>query len=141
MINSTFVAFEECRKGDRLPISTVIDNLVFDTNGLIPVVAQDHQSGEVLMLAWMNRVAIELTLTSGDMTYWSRSRSELWRKGDTSGHGQRLKTMRADCDGDTLLCDVEQIGAACHTGRKSCFYLQMDINSMSAAITESIPAI
>jgi phosphoribosyl-AMP cyclohydrolase len=97
-------------------------SLTFDGRGLIPAIAQDHRSGEVLMLAWMNAASVAETLASGRATYWSRSRGELWRKGDTSGHVQRLVEMRIDCDRDCLLLLVEQTGPACHTNRRSCFY-------------------
>jgi phosphoribosyl-AMP cyclohydrolase len=94
----------------------------FDRDGLIPAVAQQHDSGEVLMLAWMNRDAILETLTRGQVCYWSRSRQKLWRKGETSGQEQRLVELRLDCDGDTLLLLVDQKGVACHTGRRNCFF-------------------
>jgi len=97
-------------------------SLRFDANGLIPAVAQDHASGEVLMLAWMNAEAVVRTLQTGRVTYWSRSRKSFWVKGETSGHTQRLIEMRVDCDRDCLLVVVEQTGPACHTGRRSCFY-------------------
>ncbi|MFQ5565444.1 MAG: phosphoribosyl-AMP cyclohydrolase [Paracoccaceae bacterium] len=97
-------------------------SLTFDDQGLIPAIAQAHDSGEVLMMAWMNAEAVAETLASGRVTYWSRSRRELWRKGATSGHAQRLVEMRLDCDRDCLLVIVEQTGPACHTGRRSCFY-------------------
>ena len=96
--------------------------LHFNSEGLIPAVAQDHASGEVLMLAWMNAESIAATLTSGFATYWSRSRDKLWRKGETSGHTQRLIELRLDCDGDTVLLLVEQTGPACHTGNRTCFF-------------------
>jgi phosphoribosyl-AMP cyclohydrolase len=94
----------------------------WNSQGLIPAVAQDASSGEVLMLAWMNEESLELTLTEGRAVYWSRSRRALWRKGETSGHIQQLVDIKLDCDGDTLLLKVEQTGAACHTGRYSCFF-------------------
>jgi phosphoribosyl-AMP cyclohydrolase len=94
----------------------------WNDQGLLPVVTQDADSGEVLMLAWMNAAALEQTLTSGDVVYWSRSRRELWRKGATSGNTQRLVEARLDCDGDTLLLRVHQTGGACHTGRRNCFF-------------------
>lgn len=140
MENDFFLSLEASEQGARQPLSTVLDNLAFDSRGLIPVIAQDHLNGDVLMMAWMNRDAIEETLTSGHMTYWSRSRSQLWRKGETSGHRQTLKSMRVDCDGDTLLCQVKQLGGACHTNRKTCFYLQVDKDSSSVRTTESKPA-
>ena len=94
----------------------------FDGQGLVCAVAQQHDSGEVLMVAWMNRAALSETLASGQVCYWSRSRGKLWRKGETSGQTQRLVELRVDCDGDTLLLRVDQKGVACHTGRRACFY-------------------
>jgi len=95
--------------------------LVFDERGLLPVVVQEAGTGEVLMLAWANAEAVEDTLTTRRATYWSRSRGELWVKGETSGHTQRVVSVAADCDGDTLLYVVEQTGPACHTGTQTCF--------------------
>ena len=95
---------------------------------------EDDETGEVLMMAWMNREALEHTLASGNVTYWSRSRAQLWRKGETSGNHQRLVKLRIDCDGDTLLCDVEQVGPACHTGRSNCFYLSVDRHKNSVTL-------
>ena len=100
----------------------LVANLAFDRDGLVPAIAQQHDTGEVLMVAWMNRTAIERTLATGDVHYWSRSRMKLWRKGETSGQAQRLVELRIDCDGDTLLLLVDQTGVACHTGRRSCFF-------------------
>ncbi|MBC7156949.1 MAG: phosphoribosyl-AMP cyclohydrolase [Rhodobacteraceae bacterium] len=97
-------------------------SLRYDDRGLIPAVAQDAATGEVLMLAWMNAEAVARTLASGRVTYWSRSRQAFWVKGETSGHVQRLVEMRLDCDRDALLVRVEQTGPACHTGRQSCFF-------------------
>ena len=97
-------------------------SLKYDAQGLIPCVAQDHASGEVLMVAWMNAASVAATLQSGNVTYWSRSRAAFWVKGETSGHHQRLVELRLDCDRDCLLALVEQEGPACHTGRRSCFY-------------------
>ncbi|SFH34298.1 phosphoribosyl-AMP cyclohydrolase [Palleronia marisminoris] len=96
--------------------------LKFDAAGLVPAIAQDHSSGEVLMLAWMNAEAVAKTLDTGRVTYWSRSRQAFWVKGETSGHLQHLVEMRVDCDRDCLLVLVRQEGPACHTGRRSCFY-------------------
>ena len=93
----------------------------FNDQGLVAVVAQQHDTGEVLMLAWMNAEALDHTLETGRVTYWSRSRRSLWRKGDTSGQVQNLVDLRLDCDGDTILALVDQLGVACHTGRRSCF--------------------
>lgn len=100
----------------------MLDTLHFGDHGLIPAIAQQHDTGEVLMLAWMNRESIAETLRTGRVCYWSRSRQALWRKGETSGQVQRLVELRLDCDGDTLLLLVDQHGVACHTGRRSCFY-------------------
>lgn len=101
-------------------------NLSFNDKGLIPVIVQDHLSNEVLMLAYMNQEALDLTLTSGKMHYYSRSRQMLWLKGETSGHYQYLKDLSIDCDADTLLAKVEQVEAACHTGNYSCFFREID---------------
>ncbi len=100
--------------------------IAFDARGLVPAIAQRHDTGEVLMLAWMNREAVAETLATGRVCYFSRSRGALWRKGETSGHTQRLVEMRIDCDGDAILLLVEQVGAACHTGARSCFYRRAD---------------
>lgn len=100
----------------------LLDAIAFDRDGLVPAVAQQHDSGEVLMLAWMNREAVAQTLRTGEAHYWSRSRQRIWRKGEQSGQGQRLVELRLDCDGDALLLLVDQTGVACHTGRRTCFY-------------------
>ncbi|WP_425501044.1 phosphoribosyl-AMP cyclohydrolase [Skermanella pratensis] len=100
----------------------VLDLVSFDANGLVAAIAQQHDTGEVLMLAWMNRAALEETLATGRVCYFSRSRGKLWRKGETSGQIQHLKELRVDCDGDAVLLLVDQTGVACHTGRRSCFY-------------------
>ncbi len=97
-------------------------SLKYDANGLIPAIAQDHRSGEVLMMAWMNAESVAKTLEDGRVTYWSRSRQAFWTKGESSGHVQRLVELRVDCDRDCLLLLVEQTGPACHTNRRSCFY-------------------
>ena len=97
-------------------------DVVFDENGLIPAIAQDADNGEVLMMAWMNATSLAKTLETGRVTYWSRSRQELWAKGETSGHIQELIELRVDCDRDCLLMKVRQTGPACHTNRRSCFY-------------------
>ncbi|MFO7806078.1 MAG: phosphoribosyl-AMP cyclohydrolase [Paracoccaceae bacterium] len=97
-------------------------SLSYNAAGLIPAIAQDAQSGEILMMAWMNAEAVQRTLDSGDVTYWSRSRQAFWVKGATSGHTQRLVDFRVDCDRDCLLVTVQQEGPACHTGRRTCFY-------------------
>jgi phosphoribosyl-AMP cyclohydrolase len=102
--------------------AAVLPALKFDRDGLVAAVAQQHDTGEVLMLAWMNADAVAETLATGRVCYYSRSRQELWRKGETSGQVQRLVELRVDCDGDTLLLLVDQTGAACHTGTRSCFF-------------------
>ncbi len=97
-------------------------DLLYNADGLIPAIAQQHDTGEVLMMAWMNRASIAETLATGQVCYWSRSRQSFWRKGESSGHVQRLHELRYDCDGDTILLLVDQKGPACHTNRRSCFY-------------------
>jgi phosphoribosyl-AMP cyclohydrolase len=104
---------------------TLLGELRFDAAGLVPCIAQATGTGEVLMLAWMNEAALRRTLETGQVTYWSRSRQALWTKGETSGHRQRLVSLRIDCDGDALLLEVEQEGPACHTNRRSCFYRRL----------------
>jgi phosphoribosyl-AMP cyclohydrolase len=103
-------------------IDAVLGSVRFDAAGLVAAVAQQHDTREVLMLAWMNRDAIEETLRTGRVCYWSRSRAKLWRKGESSGQVQQLIEFRLDCDGDAVLLLVEQAGVACHTGRRTCFY-------------------
>ena len=100
----------------------VLAAIRFDANGLVPAIAQQHDTGEVLMLAWMNAEAVRETLATGRVCYFSRSRNRLWRKGESSGQTQHLKQLLVDCDGDTLLLRVQQDGVACHTGRRTCFY-------------------
>ena len=104
------------------PIERALEAIKFDRDGLVPAIAQQHDTGEVLMMAWMNREAIRASLTEGRVCYWSRSRAKLWRKGETSGQVQLLREMVLDCDGDTVLLLVDQKGVACHTGRRSCFF-------------------
>lgn len=100
----------------------LLAEIAFDANGLVPAIAQQYDTGEILMMAWMNAESIRETLDTGRVCYWSRSRRSLWRKGESSGQIQSLKELRVDCDGDTLLLHVDQTGVACHTGRRSCFY-------------------
>lgn len=100
-----------------------LDEINWNSDGLVPAIAQDHQTGRVLMMAWMNREALTLTAQENRAIYWSRSRNRLWRKGEESGHVQRVHEMRLDCDADVIILAVEQVGGiACHTGRESCFY-------------------
>jgi phosphoribosyl-AMP cyclohydrolase len=103
-------------------IAEAMAQIAFNAEGLVPAIAQQHDTGEVLMMAWMNRAAVEETLRTGTVCYWSRSRLKLWRKGEESGQTQRLVELRIDCDGDTLLLLVDQAGVACHTGRRNCFF-------------------
>lgn len=118
----TLKHIEKAKLGERFALAQILDDLPYNADGLVPAIAQQHDTGEVLMLAWMNRAAIEETLRTGRVCYWSRSRQTFWRKGESSGQVQHLKEMRFDCDGDTILLRVEQTGPACHTGRRSCFY-------------------
>ena len=117
---------EKFATGQALPLSQVLDGLPWNADGLIPAIAQQFDSGEVLMMAWMNRAALEETLQRGRVCYFSRSRQQLWRKGESSGQVQQLKELRLDCDGDTILLRVDQTGPACHTGRRDCFYNKVD---------------
>jgi phosphoribosyl-AMP cyclohydrolase len=104
-----------------------LDEVLWDEQGLVPAIAQDATTGEVLMFAWMNREALALTAETGNATYWSRSRARLWRKGEESGHTQKVLEMRVDCDKDVVLMKIEQVGGiACHTGRRSCFFNRLD---------------
>ncbi len=127
MNSSTFfLDLEHARAGSKRALLAVLDALPFDQNGLIAAIAQQYDTREVLMLAWMNRVALEETLYTGQACYWSRSRQSLWRKGETSGCVQHVRQIRLDCDGDAVLLLVDQTGPACHTGRPNCFYNQLD---------------
>ena len=111
-----------------------LDEIKWDSAGLVPAIAQDYKSGRVLMMAWMNREALQLTAREGRAIYWSRSRNKLWRKGEESGHVQKLHEMRLDCDADVIILLVEQVGGiACHTGRESCFYRVFADNAWQAA--------
>jgi phosphoribosyl-AMP cyclohydrolase len=106
----------------QVAVDKMLAAIQFDPQGLVPAIAQQHGTGEVLMMAYMNRDAVVETMRTGRVCYWSRSRKAPWRKGDTSGHIQELVELRVDCDGDTLLVEVEQTGVACHTGRHNCFF-------------------
>lgn len=103
-------------------VERALAEIKFDAEGLVPAIAQQHDTGEILMVAWMNRDAVRATLTEGHACYWSRSRRALWRKGETSNQVQTLREFRLDCDGDTVLLLVDQAGVACHTGRRNCFF-------------------
>jgi len=119
-------ALERSPAGESRPWPELRAALRFDDAGLIPAIAQQHDTGEVLMMAWMNAEALDETLANRRVVYWSRSRGGLWRKGETSGQVQRLVELRVDCDGDSLLLLVDQEGPACHTGRRSCFFHGVD---------------
>ena len=104
-------------------MSNWLDEIHWNADGLVPAIAQDHKTGRILMMAWMNRESLQLTVDEGRAIYWSRSRGKLWRKGEESGHMQKLHELRLDCDADVIVLQVEQLGGiACHTGRQSCFY-------------------
>jgi phosphoribosyl-AMP cyclohydrolase len=124
-MSDVFKRLERVPTGTRESLDTVLDSVGWNDAGLIPAIAQQHDSGEVLMMAWMNRQSLKETLATGWVCYWSRSRGKLWRKGESSGQMQTLKAAHLDCDGDTLLLSVDQTGPACHTGRRSCFYVAL----------------
>ena len=113
----------DCR---RVNMNAMIEQVQWNEAGLVPAIAQQHDTGKVLMVAWMNREALEATLTEGRAIYFSRSRQKLWRKGEESGHVQKLVEVYLDCDSDTICYQVKQVGAACHTGRRSCFFRKFD---------------
>lgn len=137
MKRAYFLKLESYSELAELELTEVIDQLGFDSRGLIPAITQDANTKEVLMLAWMNKEALAKTIATGDVTYWSRSRNQLWVKGETSGHTQELVSLSFDCDGDAVLCLVNQTGAACHTGRKNCFYLKVDNKAHKVHIVSS----
>ena len=118
---------EQQPEGFSVPLSEALDNLAFNDAGLVPVIAQEAGSGRVMMFAWMNRESLAETAATGYAVYWSRSRQKLWRKGESSGHQQRVMSISLDCDEDVILLEIEQQGGiACHTGRKSCFYRRLE---------------
>lgn len=121
-----YKALEQAKPGAETGLETILDAAGWNDNGLMPAIAQQFDSGEVLMMAWMTRQTLEETLRTGRVCYWSRSRHRPWRKGESSGQVQMLKQAWLDCDGDTLLLKVDQTGPACHTGRRTCFYLALD---------------
>ena len=139
MSKSYFKSIENRPKNTRFDAQTILNNLSFNQQGLIPVITQDLHSGTVLMMAWMNTESLNLSLSTGIMTYWSRSRNQLWKKAETSGHVQRIKELRTDCDGDTLLFLVEQTGGACHTCLELFFYFSHEPETQSFVITSSVP--
>jgi len=119
-----FKTLESAAVGSEFSLAKTLDNLNYNSDGLVPAIAQQFDTREVLMMAWMNRPAIEESLETGRVCYWSRSRQSFWRKGESSGQVQLLKAMAFDCDGDTVLLQVDQTGPACHTGRRNCFYVE-----------------
>lgn len=125
-MSDLFKTLETAASGVGCPLAELLEAIRWNGDGLIPAIAQQHDSGEVLMMAWMNRESLQETLQTQRVCYWSRSRGKLWRKGESSGQEQHLKAAHLDCDGDTLLLHVDQTGPACHTGRRSCFYLALD---------------
>lgn len=139
MERAYFKSLENLDETTPLELNNVIDMLAFNEHGLIPVITQDATTKDVLMLAWMNSAALQHTLSTNNVTYWSRSRQELWVKGLTSGHTQHLVSLSFDCDGDAILCQVNQAGPACHTGRTHCFYLAVDAENQQV-IVQAMPA-
>lgn len=121
-----FAELELAPTGTTQPLAVALDAIAWNDAGLVPAIAQDHATGNVLMLAWMNRAALEETLATGHVCYYSRSRKRLWRKGEESGNVQLLRQCHFDCDGDAVLLKVAQTGPACHTLRPSCFYLSVE---------------
>ena len=121
-----FRQLESLAPGESVPLHEALAQLRWNTDGLLPAIAQQYDSREVLMLAWMNREALAETLETGRVCYWSRSRRALWRKGESSGQVQMLRGLRLDCDGYTILLEVDQTGPACHTGRRDCFYNRVE---------------
>ena len=119
-----FKQWEKSPANTQFELDEFIATLKYNSDGLIPAIAQQHDTGEVLMMAWMNDKSMRETLQTGQVCYWSRSRQTYWRKGESSGHQQKLVSMRADCDGDALLLLVDQKGPACHTNRRSCFFFE-----------------
>ncbi|BCE01599.1 phosphoribosyl-AMP cyclohydrolase [Marinicellulosiphila megalodicopiae] len=129
----TFKSFESLTKGSAIELDKVLSQVKFNEDGLISAIAQDHKTKEVLMLAWMNIHSLKETIETKQVCYWSRSRNCYWRKGESSGHRQTLKSLSFDCDGDCILMQVHQKGAACHTNRTSCFYLEINENAQGEA--------
>lgn len=130
-MSTIFKQLEPAKPEISLPdVKALLEAVKFNDEGLIPAIAQQFDSGEVLMMAWMNREALNETLETQRVCYYSRSRGKLWRKGESSGQQQRLKSAALDCDGDTLLMQVDQTGPACHTGRRSCFYIELIDNAV-----------
>lgn len=134
-----FKQLEKAQQGDSFDWDKLKSQIKYDKDGLIPAIAQQYDTKEVLMMAWMNALSLEETLETGRVCYWSRSRQSYWRKGEASGQIQMLKSLAFDCDGDTILLQVDQTGPACHSGRRSCFYTQ--VNQQGQAKITSNPLI
>ena len=135
----SFSELENSPKNHTLPLASLVDHLKFNEQGLVPAIAQEHQSKQVLMLAWMNKQALSRTIETQQVWYWSRSRQKLWRKGESSGNTQTLIDLQIDCDGDTVLLYVKQNGAACHTLRPHCFYWQVEKDNGCIRCTHTSP--
>lgn len=120
----------------RIDDMSFLDRLKYNADGLIPAIVQDASNGRVLMMAWMNRASLEKTVATGKTHFWSRSRQKFWMKGESSGHTQTVREIAWDCDGDTLLIQVEQIGAACHEGYRSCFFRSVELPGLAERVTE-----
>ncbi|MBD3894367.1 phosphoribosyl-AMP cyclohydrolase [Halomonas sp. ML-15] len=125
-MSELFKQLERAEVGDDINLEMLLAAIKWNHDGLIPAIAQQHDSGDVLMMAWMNETALRESLATHRVCYWSRSRGKLWRKGESSGQQQQLVSAALDCDGDTLLLQVDQTGPACHTGRRGCFYVAVD---------------
>lgn len=136
MTKEFFKQQEKRAVGLEIGLQEFLHELSFNSDDLIPVISQQHSDKTVLMMAWMNREAIEKTLMTGRVCYWSRSRQKFWFKGEESGHTQELVSMQVDCDGDCLLLQVKQVGGACHTQRQHCFYWHIDAKTKMARIVE-----
>lgn len=134
MINPFFQSIEQLSDKSTIDLTVLLNHLTLTPDGLIPVITQDAHTKSILMMAWMNPAAVTKTLETKYMTYWSRSRQCYWVKGESSGHTQKLVSMSLDCDGDALLCQVIQQGAACHTGRESCFYFDLNFETQRVTI-------
>lgn len=124
--NFSWKAIEKSELNQSYDLEQALENIKYNEDGLVPAIAQQHDTGEILMMAWMNLASIKETLKTGRVCYWSRSRQAFWRKGESSGQEQHLKEFRLDCDADTILMKVDQTGPACHTGRRNCFYMVVD---------------
>ncbi|WP_028301973.1 phosphoribosyl-AMP cyclohydrolase [Oceanospirillum beijerinckii] len=124
--NFSWKAIEKSELNQTYDLQQALENIKYNEDGLVPAIAQQHDTGEILMMAWMNLDSIQETLRTGRVCYWSRSRQAYWRKGESSGQEQHLKEFRLDCDADTILMKVDQTGPACHTGRRNCFYMVVD---------------